>query len=163
MPWPRPPGWPDTSFGLRLIGFESRPKIAAQAAKALGAAATISTEDLATAELPRCRVALLLDVIHYLPAEAQERLLDRVAEALEPGGALLLRDADAEGGGRFFATRVQERVVALLRGDFRQRFHYRSARDWCGLLEARGLAAETAPLSEGTPYSNVLVVGRKSR
>ncbi len=157
----RPPGWLPTPRGLRLIGFEGRPKIAAQAKKALGAEAEISTEDLATAALPRCRVALLLDVLHYLPAEAQESLLDRVASALEPGGVFLLRDADADGGGRFWATRIQERVAALARGDFRQRFHYRSAQDWRRLLEARGLATETAPLSEGTPYANVLVVGRK--
>ncbi len=157
----RPPGWLPTPRGLRLIGFEGRSKIAAQAKKALGGEAEIFTEDLATAALPRCRVALLLDVLHYLPAEAQESLLDRVASALEPGGVFLLRDADANGGGRFWATRIQERVAALARGDFRQRFHYRSAQDWRRLLEARGLATETAPLSEGTPYANVLVVGRK--
>jgi hypothetical protein len=84
-----------------------------------------------------------------------------VAAALEPGGTLLLRDADAAGGGRFWATRAQERLAALARGDFRQRFRYRSAREWRGMLESRGLVTETAPLSEGTPYANVLVVGRK--
>ncbi|MEP7012352.1 MAG: DUF2062 domain-containing protein [Acidobacteriota bacterium] len=158
----RPPGWEPTPRGLRLIGFEGRGKIAAQAKKALGDEAEISNADLATAELPRCRVALLLDVLHYLPAAAQENLLDRVAAALEPGGTLLLRDADADGGGRFWATRVQERLAALARNDFRQRFRYRSAREWRGMLEARGLTTETAPLSEGTPYANVLVVGRKA-
>lgn len=158
----RPPGWLPTPKGLRLIGYEGRPKIAEQAQKALGDHAEISTADLSTAELPRCRMALLLDVLHYLPAQAQEDLLDRVAAALEPGGVLLLRDADAEGGGRYWATRAQERLAALARGDFRQRFHYRSAREWRRLLEARGLVTETAPLSEGTPYANVLVVGRKA-
>ncbi len=157
----RPPDWQPTPKGLRLIGYEGRGKIAAQAQKALGDEAEISTADLSTAELPRCRMALLLDVLHYLPAQAQENLLDRVAAALEPGGVLLLRDADAEGGGRYWATRLQERLAALARGDFRQRFHYRSAREWRRLLEARGLATETSPLSEGTPYANVLVVGRK--
>jgi len=158
----RPPGWLPTPKGLRLIGFEGRPKIAAQAKKALGDEAEISTANLATVELPRCRVALLLDVLHYLPAAAQENLLDRVVGALEPGGVLLLRDADAEGGGSYWATRVQERLAALARGDFSQRFAYRSAREWRRLLEARGLATETTPLSEGTPYANVLVVGRNA-
>ncbi len=158
----RPPGWPATPGGLRLIGFEGRTKIAAQARKALKDEALISTADLATASLPRCRVALLLDVLHYLPFEAQEDLLDRVAGALEPGGVLLLRDADAQGGGRFWATRAQERLAAFARGDFRQRFAYRSAEGWRRLLEAQGLTTETAPLHEGTPYANVLVVGRKT-
>ena len=157
----RPPGASPLPPALRLVGFEGKEKIAEQARKALAGEAEISTADLRTADLPPCRVALLLDVLHYLPAQAQEDLLDRVAAALEPGGVLLLRDADAEGGGRYWATRAQERLAALARGDFRQRFHYRSAREWRRLLEARGLTTETAPLSEGTPYANVLVVGRK--
>ncbi len=156
-----PPGARPLPRGMKLVGFEGKVKIAAQARKALSAEAEISTADLRSVELPRCRVALLLDVLHYLPAAAQESLLDRIAAALEPGGVLLLRDADAAGGRRFLATRFQERLSALTRGDFAQRFHYRSAEEWRRLLEARGLTVETSPLFEGTPYANVLVVGRK--
>ncbi|HEX2643609.1 MAG TPA: hypothetical protein VHU81_11480, partial [Thermoanaerobaculia bacterium] len=104
-----------------------------------------------------------LDVLHYLPAALQEDLLRRVAEALEPGGLLLIRDADAAGGLRFFATRIQERLCALARRHWRQRFHYRSAEDWRTLLGRLGLEVEVVPMAEGTPYSNVLIAARQAR
>ena len=101
------------------------------------------------------------DVLHYLPAAAQEELIARVAAALEPGGLLLVRDADAAGGWRFAATRIQERACALARRHWRQRFHYRSAAEWRRLLESAGFAVDVEPMSLGTPYANVLLAARR--
>jgi uncharacterized protein (DUF2062 family)/trans-aconitate methyltransferase len=157
-----PPGWAAPPR-LALHGIESSPKVAAAARQALGEEATVETRDLATAAVPAAAVVLLLDVLHYLPAALQEDLLRRVAEALELGGLLLIRDADAAGGLRFFATRVQERLCALARRHWRQRFHYRSAADWGGLLGRLGLEVDVAPMAEGTPYSNVLIAARQAR
>ena len=105
---------------------------------------------------------LLLDVLHYLPAAAQERLLARAAACLEPGGVLLVREADADGRARFLATRAAERLCALARGHLRQRFRYRTGEEWRALLAAQCLAvAPATPLSAGTPYANVLLEARK--
>lgn len=150
---------------LELHGIEGRPKDAAAARLALhdeANEAVIETADLREAEFPPSRIVLLLDVLHYLPAAAQEELLARAARALEPGGLLLLRDANAAGGWRFTATRLQERLASLARRHFRQRFHYRSLAEWRGLLETLGLEVETEPMSEGTPYANVLIRGRRA-
>ncbi|HJX26594.1 MAG TPA: DUF2062 domain-containing protein [Thermoanaerobaculia bacterium] len=150
---------------LELHGIEGNPKIAKVAQQALGVdtpGARIEAADLRdVTTIPSARVILLLDVLHYLPATAQEGLLARIATALEPGGLLLIRDADAAGGWRFTATRIQERVSALARGHWRQRFHYRSQREWMEMLERLGLAASAEPMAQGTPYSNVLIAGRK--
>jgi uncharacterized protein (DUF2062 family)/SAM-dependent methyltransferase len=152
---------------LDLHGIEGNPKIAKVAQQALGAYASdarIEAADLRdVTTIPSARVILLLDVLHYLPAPAQEDLLARVAAALEPGGLLLIRDADADGGWRFTATRLQERFSALARGHWRQRFHYRSQRDWMEILERLGLAATAEPMAQGTPYSNVLIAGRNHK
>src|SRR6185369_9258238 len=113
--------------------------------------------DLCEAALPAADVILLLDVLHYLPAAAQEDLLARVANALPPGGLLLIRDADAAGGWRFTATRVQERLCAWGRRHWRQRFQYRSRKEWREVLERLGFAVEDEPMGEGTPYANVLL------
>lgn len=148
---------------LDLHGIEGSRKIAEVAQRALEGEARIEAADLRdVAELPQARVILLLDVLHYMPAAAQEDLLARIATALEPGGLLLIRDADAAGGWRFTATRIQERVCALARRHWRQRFHYRSQAEWLALLEKNGLAATAEPMAQGTPYSNVLIGGRKS-
>lgn len=156
-----PEGWPPPSR-LEMVGIETSLKAAAVARSALGAEAEIHTADLLDAPLPPARAALLLDVLHYLPAAAQEELLARMAAALAPGGLLLIRDADAAGGWRFAATRIQERASALARRHWRQRFHYRSALQWQRLLEATGFQVDLAPMAEGTPYANVLLVARRS-
>jgi uncharacterized protein (DUF2062 family)/2-polyprenyl-3-methyl-5-hydroxy-6-metoxy-1,4-benzoquinol methylase len=156
-----PPGWAPPPRNLKLSGIEGSAKIADVAREALGAEAHIEHGDLATAPLPPADAVLLLDVLHYLPAAAQEDLLARVAAALSPGGLLLIRDADAAGGGRFLATRLQERLCALARRHWRQRFHYRTRAEWSRLLRELGFAVEDRPMAEGTPYANVLIVGRR--
>lgn len=155
-----PRGWAPPPR-LDLQGIEGNPKIVKVARQALGAEARIDATDLRDAQIPPARVILLLDVLHYLPAAAQEHLVAQIAQALEPGGVLLIRDADADAGWRFTATRLQERLCALARRHWRQRFHYRSQREWMELLERNGLRASAEPMAEGTPYSNVLIAGRK--
>jgi uncharacterized protein (DUF2062 family) len=155
-----PEGWPAPPR-LTLHGIEGRPKHAAIARQALGAAATVVAGDLRDEAIPEADVLLLLDVLHYLDGPSQEELLGRIARALRPGGLLLIRDADAAGGWRFTATRLQERLSALARGELRPRFHYRSADAWIEQLEQSGLAASVEPMGMGTPYSNVLIQGKR--
>jgi len=157
--WPPPPL---LNLHGDLHGIEGSRKIADVARRALGDEAHIDTADLRNLpEIPPARVVLLLDVLHYLPAATQEKLLEKIAAALEPGGLLLIRDADAGAGWRFTATRAQERLCALARRHWRQSFHYRSQSEWMSLLEKNGLAPTAEPMARGTPYSNVLIAGRK--
>jgi uncharacterized protein (DUF2062 family)/trans-aconitate methyltransferase len=156
-----PPGWPPPPSRLAFLGLEGRPKTAEAARHALGSEAAIETADLCEAELPNASAILLLDVLHYLPPAEQEALIARAAAALEPGGVLLIRDADAAAGWRFTATRLQERFSSLLRGRLRQRFHYRSAAEWQEMLGRLGLAVDIAPMGMGTPYANVLLAARR--
>ncbi|HYN23389.1 MAG TPA: DUF2062 domain-containing protein [Thermoanaerobaculia bacterium] len=155
-----PEGWASPP-SLELHGIETRLGPAAVARQALGNEAAIEVADLRDAALLPARAVLLLDVLHYLPAPAQEELIARAAEALEPGGLLLIREADAAAGWRFAATRFQERSCALARRHWRQRFHYRSAADWKRLLEAAGFTVVIQPMGMGTPYANVLLEGQR--
>ncbi len=156
-----PDGWVPPPKSLTFHGIEGRPKIAEAARQALAGEVEISTADLRTAEMPPAEAILLLDVLHYLPAADQEALLAKAAAALASGGVLLIRDADAAAGWRFTATRFQERLSALLRGHWRQRFHYRSAAEWTELMARLGLAVDAQPMGMGTPYANVLLSGRR--
>jgi uncharacterized protein (DUF2062 family)/trans-aconitate methyltransferase len=160
-----PPDWAPPPSSLTFHGIEGRLKTAEAAREALSGEATIETGDLRNVrdvDFPKAEAILLLDVLHYLPAPAQETLLTRIAEALAPGGVLLIRDADAGAGWRFTATRIQERFSSLARGDFRQRFHYRSAAEWRDLLEKLGLTVDVQPMGMGTPYANVLLAARRA-
>lgn len=156
-----PADWPPPPHGLTFYGIEGRAKTATVARQALAGEADIETGDLRTAELPSAQAILLLDVLHYLAAADQESLLARAAAALAPGGLLLIRDADAGAGRRFTATRWQERLSALVRGHWHQRFHYRAAEEWSHLLGRLGLTVEAEPMGMGTPYANVLLVARR--
>jgi uncharacterized protein (DUF2062 family)/trans-aconitate methyltransferase len=156
-----PAGRPPPPAAAELVGIELRPRLAAVARRALAGEATVRRADLAAYDPPLCRAAVLLDVLHYLGAADQEALLARVAARLEPGGVLLVREADAGRGARYLATRAGERLAALARGHLRQRFHYRSAAEWTRLLAGHGLAVEGRPMWAGTPFGNVLLAARK--
>ena len=102
----------------------------------------------------------MLDVMHYQSEQQQDRLLAKAANALDAGGMLLLREADADGGVAFEVTRWSERIAAAARGDF-GRLHFRGARGWIAALEELGLAVDFEPMSQGTPFANVLFTARK--
>lgn len=153
--WPRPPR------GLELIGVEQRGRNAAVARRALGGAARIERAELRDYAPPAAAVVLLIDVLHYIPAPDQTLLLERVACALDPGGLLLIREADADRGWRFHVTRAQERLSAFARGEWRRHFHYRGLGTWAALLEGVGLEVRSYPMWAGTPYANVLIEARK--
>ena len=148
--------------GATLIGIERAPGEVAIARRALGGAAWIADGDLSRTAIPPADLLLILDVLHYLDFPAQEDLLDRVRAVMEPGGRVVVREADAAGGARFVAVKISERFMALSRGEGTRPFTYRSALDWQNALERRGLTVEVSPMGARTPFANVLLVGRAS-
>lgn len=156
--WPQ--GWPAPPSQLALHGIELRGDRVLAARLVLGQAATVELHDIARAEFPACTTVILLDVLFYLPESTQRQVLKRVAAALQPGGVLLLREADAGAGRAFRMTRWAERVACAVRGQPRQKLYYRSAGQWKALLEELGFAVSAEPMSEGTPFANVLFVAR---
>ena len=156
--WPAPPG------RLALAGIEidaKRVKIAARALASLDPTAEVACCDMRDATFPACSAITFIDVLLYLDPDEQCRVLEKAAEALRPGGVLIMREADAAGGRRFEITRSVERFMSALRGELRQKLHYRTAGEWRSVLERLGLAVSQEPMSQGTPFSNILFVGRK--
>ncbi len=152
--WPPPPS-------LHLHGVEKRRSRARIARSALNGGAVIEVNDLREANLPDCQAAALVDVLHYLGREEQDVLLNRLVGVLGPAGVLLIREVDADGGMKFKAVQVAERIRSLARGNFRQKFHYRSTRAWIHRLEELGFKTTIVQTVEGTPHAKVLVHARK--
>jgi uncharacterized protein (DUF2062 family) len=144
----------------RRVGVELRPRAAAVARQALGGDAEIVVADARNFELPTCSTVLLLDVLHMMPRDAQDALVERVASRLEPGGALVVREADAAGGMGFLLVRAGNRLKALVTGNWRQRFAFRERDEWAALLGRHGLRVEVTGAAVGTPFANLLVIGR---
>jgi uncharacterized protein (DUF2062 family) len=155
------PGRPAPPAFSRLIGIEMRPRIARIAVRALDGEAEISRGDIRDTGVPPCDVVLIFDVLHLLAAEDQESMLRAVHEALPPGGRLLVREADASAGWRFWMVRLGNRIKAIVTRDWRQRFAFRTAEEWMRVLETAGFHTMVRPMGAGTPFGNVLLVGRK--
>jgi uncharacterized protein (DUF2062 family) len=153
--WPAPP-----LEGLVLRGVERSESLSGVARSATAGRARIEVADLVGYHPEPCDGILLFDVLHYLDGAAQVVLIERACRALEPNGVMILREADAGLGLRFLLTRTAERLSALIRLHWRQRFTYRSAAEWCSVLAAQGLETRTQPSWRGTPFGNVLIVAR---
>jgi len=155
--WPR--DWPAPA-SYDLVGVELRPHVAALAREALGADAEILTADQRQIPFECADVIVMMDVLHLLPIGAQEQLLHAAARALRPGGVLVLREADRAAGWRFRAVQLGNRVTAIVRGKWRQRFAFRSETEWLDLMGSCGLMAERVPIGPGPVFGNVLLVAR---
>jgi SAM-dependent methyltransferase len=115
--------------------------------------------DLREQDLPLSRSILLLDVLHYFSLEDQDALLERIVEALEPGGRLYLRDVDAHAGWRARVNVLQERVgrwFGLNRGTT---LRFRPMNEIASRLESLGLETRWTTSWNGTPLANVLIEG----
>lgn len=132
------------------------------ARRVLGSGVEIVTGDMQTAPWGPADVVVMLDVIYFLEPPAQEALLARVHHHLGLAGLLLLRVADASNGPRYGWTLLVDHLVACWRGHGFSRFHCRPLASWLLLLERLGFSCELQPMSEGTPFANVLIVARPS-
>lgn len=159
--WPR--DWPAPPRRLVLHGIDSHAGRVNVARRALGGAAQVEQRDLREHDIPRpCSVIVMLDVLLYLADGEPERVIRKAADALAPGGLLLLREADAGAGFAFRLTQLSAWLDAAARGRFGERVHCRSAAHWRAELTRQGFAVEVQPMSQGTPFANVLFVARKT-
>jgi uncharacterized protein (DUF2062 family) len=126
----------------RLVGIELRPKVARLAQQALGDRAEITTQDANAAAITRFDVAIIIDVLHMMPASKQAELIERLKTCLDPDGVLLIREADANAGWRYAIVRTVNWLQAARQGNWRAPFHFRSREGWLALFAGCGLAAE---------------------
>ncbi len=96
-----------------MVGIELRPHRARLARSGARIRCGIVESDARTIPVGPCRVVLLFDVLHMMPRPDQDALLADVVSALEPGGIILVREADASAGWRFQAVRFGNRLTAL--------------------------------------------------
>lgn len=155
-----PDGWPAAPRALSIRGIELMPRTVERARRALGGAAEIVQGDIRSAEFGAADAVVILDVLHYIEADAHRGLLARVHAALPPAGLLLLRVADAAAGLRFRCGQCWDQAVMLARGRGWIRQHCRSLGEWRALLLECGFDSQVMSMREGTPFANVLLCAR---
>lgn len=157
--WPAEWASPPKAFTVK--GIELMPNDVERARKALKHAQdrfTFETGDMCTTAFEKAQTVVILDVLHYVPFAAQEDVLVRVKDALTPKGLLILRIGDANAGMGFKISNWVDNIVFLCRGHKLTRLYCRSLSDWLALLNKLGFHVESKPMSQGTPFSNVLLL-----
>jgi SAM-dependent methyltransferase len=157
--WPSPWGAPPS--GVHYTGIEMMPTDVARAEQALvdlPSRPHLICGDMRHTAFEPCDVVVVLDVLHYVSATAQDDVLARIRQALQPGGRLLLRVGDPAQSARFWISRWVDHAVTLARGHREPPTAWRSLADWQSALQRLGFAVRTMPMSQGTPFANVLLV-----
>lgn len=103
----------------------------------------------------------ILDLLQFLPPEAQAPLLRRAAACVAPGGCLIIRTGLAGTGWRARVTRAVDVLSRVLRwmNTGPKDYPHRAALD--ALLREAGLTPSFSPLWGGTPFNNWLVVAER--
>ncbi len=156
--WPR--RWPPPPSPRSIRGVEMMRRDVARARRGLRPECEITHADIRNTAFGTADAVVILDVLHYMPEASQCDVLRRVRAALPPGGTLLLRVGDADAGLRFHLTRWSDRVIMLFRGHGLVRLHCRGVTGWRELLRECGFESRTEPMSQGTPFANVLLIAR---
>ena len=99
----------------------------------------------------------LLDVLHYLDAETQMRLLDEAIPRIAPGASLIIRTVLRDRSWRFRATQAEELFIRgsrWIRGGVK---HYPRAEELLSPLRDAGLSVAMPSLFGHTPFNSFLV------
>ncbi|MEO5695109.1 MAG: class I SAM-dependent methyltransferase [Usitatibacter sp.] len=154
--------WPAPPAVQRYLGIELMATDVKRARHAAGpdGHATFVQGDIRTIEFGHADTVVILDVLHYVSYEEQDEILERVRASLSGGGVLLVRVGDESGSMRFRYTLFIDRLVMALRGHRLPRLYCRSLARWMATLKELGFEVVSTPMSEGTPFANVLLVAR---
>ena len=156
-----PAGRPPPPRLTSVTGIEVMASDVARARDALGNRARFEAGDIRHADFGRADTIVILDVLHYITIAEQDAVLARVRDALHPGGVLLLRIGDAAGGLGFRWSKWVDRTIMRVRGHARNPLYCRTLAEWQSALRRLGFALDVQPMSDGTLFSNVLLVARR--
>jgi cyclopropane fatty-acyl-phospholipid synthase-like methyltransferase len=154
--WPE--RWPAPPLGFHWHGIELMRRDVERARRALGSSASLTLGDIRQVEFGTADAVVVLDVLHYLAFEEQRSVLQRIRAALDGAGLLLLRVGDRNGGFRFRCSLWVDQATLLARGHGLVSLHCRSVAQWRSLLQECGFASEPVPMSQGTPFANVMLI-----
>ena len=153
-----PAGWPPPPREVSWRGIELMPRGIERARRALGPGVELTLGDIRSASFDTADAVVVLDVLHYLGFEEQRAVLLRVRAALRVPGLLLLRVGDRAGGLRFRISRWVDHAALLARGHGLAPLHCRGIAQWRSLLRECGFDSEPLPMSQGTPFANVMLI-----
>ena len=159
-----PAGWAPPPPTRELRGVELMQRDVERAARAFGPqhpVVRVEQGDMNAVDFGQVDAVTILDALHYFDHAQQTKVLQRIHAALPEGGLFLTRIGDASAGLPFHISNWVDHVVTFARGHRLPQLYCRSLADWTALLTDLGFDVESAPMSEGKPFANVMLVCRK--
>jgi SAM-dependent methyltransferase len=104
----------------------------------------------------------LLDVLHYLGADDQQRLLREAAARVAPGALLIMRNVLREPGWRFRATVIEEYFLHAVRWMRSPALYFPTRAEIEAPLREAGLAVDVEPLWGNTPFNSFVIAARRA-
>jgi 2-polyprenyl-3-methyl-5-hydroxy-6-metoxy-1,4-benzoquinol methylase len=104
----------------------------------------------------------LLDVLHYMPADVQRRVLAEAGGRVADGGMLVIRNVLRDRSWRFRLTVMQEKLARWLGWMRSPLGHFPRREDIEVPLRAMGFAVRVKPLWGSTPFNSYLFVARRA-
>ncbi len=101
--------------------------------------------------------AYVLDVMHHLPPGDQRRTLERLRDALVPGGILLVKDITTEPRFGLLFTEALDRLMV----GFREPLAYRHHHEWRAMLVSLGFKVRMVRVPDVLPYPHVVIAATK--
>jgi SAM-dependent methyltransferase len=159
-----PADWAPAPQPLSLRGIELMQKDVDRAALSFGTnhpLVRIEQGDMNHADFGRPDVITILDALHYFDRARQVLVLQRIRDALPPGGLFLTRIGDASAGLPFHVSNWVDHAVTFVRGHRLPHLYSRSLSEWKALLTRLGFEVTSNEMSEGVPFANVMLVCRR--
>lgn len=157
--WPR--GWAKPPKPVQMRGVELMARDVWRAAQAFGAdhpVVHVEQGDMNAVDFGHCDVVTILDALHYFDFDLQRRVLERIRDAVGPGGRFITRVGDQSAGLPFKLSMWVDQVVTFSRGHRLPRLYCRPVADWCALLRDIGFDVEVKPMSGALPFANTMLV-----
>jgi len=157
-------------IGLRYRGVDNDAGKVARARRAAERrgleAVTFECVDLARTDFDLARLGhrgsvAILDVLQFIPPDAQQRTLEAAIAMLVPGSRLVIRTGLDDGGGRARVTRAVDVLSRALGWMNAAPNHYPEADALRAMFDGAGLVSEFVPLYGNTPFNNWRVVAVK--
>ena len=152
-----------TGRARSIIGLDlDATKIARASAAAQGLPARFAVADLATASLPPCDTALLIDALVQMHPPAQAALLARIVAGAP--ARIVIRAFDPDRGWRSALGLTIDRLRRRLGGDLglAGTVAPQPIATLRAPLEAAGYAVSVTPCWAGTPLPNVLLLAQRT-
>lgn len=99
----------------------------------------------------------VLDVMHHVPKEDQETLLQTLHSLLAPGGVLILKDITTE---PWFGLKFTEYLDRVMVG-WNEPLAYRHHSEWGEMLAKLGMKTRAVRVPDLLPYPHVVIAGWK--